>query len=59
MTHAPLGSFCLGFFFFVGHLWHAGRTLYRDLLSGIALNTEGITFGEFGKVGDVTSGINA
>ena len=40
--------------FLFGHWWHAGRTLYRDLLSGIVGDAT-VTFGCYSKVGDVTT----
>ena len=45
-------SFAVLFIF--GHWWHASRTLYRDLLSGIDKDASvPATFGGFLKVGDV------
>ena len=46
-------SFALIFFF--GHWWHASRTLYRDLLSGLGTDASTLVeFGVFSKVGDPT-----
>ena len=42
--------------FLFGHWWHASRTLYRDLLSGIDKDASvPATFGGFLKVGDVAT----
>ena len=42
--------------FLFGHWWHASRTLYRDLLSGIDKDASvPATFGGFLKVGDVST----
>ena len=42
--------------FLFGHWWHASRTLYRDLLSGIDNDASvPATFGGFLKVGDVAT----
>jgi photosystem II CP47 chlorophyll apoprotein len=43
------------FFFFLGHLWHGGRVLFKDVLSGIGKGpevSERVQFGTFQKVGD-------
>ena len=43
-----------GLLFFIGHWWHAGRTLYRDLLAGIGGDAASIVeFGAYAKVGGV------
>jgi photosystem II CP47 chlorophyll apoprotein len=40
-------------FFFLGHLWHGSRTLFRDVFSGIGAEvTEQVEFGAFQKLGD-------
>jgi len=45
-----------GLLFLFGHWWHASRTLYRDLLSGIDKDASiPATFGGFLKVGDLTT----
>ena len=47
-------TFALLFLF--GHWWHASRTLYRDLLSGLEGDTSALVeFGAYRKVGDVTT----
>ena len=47
-------TFALLFLF--GHWWHASRTLYRDLLSGLEGEaTKLVEFGAYRKVGDVTT----
>jgi len=39
--------------FFLGHLWHGSRTLFRDVFSGIGAEvTEQVEFGAFQKLGD-------
>ena len=45
-----------GLLFLFGHWWHASRTLYRDLLSGIDKDASvPASFGDFMKVGDVAT----
>lgn len=47
---------CFALLFLFGHWWHASRTLYRDLLSGLEGDASTLVeFGVFRKVGDVTS----
>nr|AEW12964.2 photosystem II CP47 chlorophyll apoprotein [Colacium vesiculosum] len=47
-------SFALLFFF--GHIWHGGRTLFRDIQSGIDPYMEdNIEFGAFQKLGDIST----
>lgn len=44
-------SFSLLFFF--GHLWHGGRTLFKDVFAGIGAEvSEQVEFGSFQKLGD-------
>ena len=44
-------NFALLFFF--GHLWHGGRTIFRDVFTGIGAEvTEQVEFGAFQKLGD-------
>jgi photosystem II CP47 chlorophyll apoprotein len=39
--------------FFLGHLWHGGRTLFRDVFAGIGSEVlEQVEFGAFQKLGD-------
>ena len=39
--------------FFLGHLWHGGRTIFRDVFTGIGAEvTEQVEFGAFQKLGD-------
>jgi photosystem II CP47 chlorophyll apoprotein len=38
-------NFALLFFF--GHLWHGGRTIFRDVFTGGAEVTEQVEFGVF------------
>jgi photosystem II CP47 chlorophyll apoprotein len=43
----------LALLFFLGHLWHGSRTLFRDVFSGIGAEiTEQVEFGAFQKLGD-------
>ena len=42
--------------FFLGHLWHGGRTLFRDVFAGIGSEVlEQVEFGAFQKLGDKTT----
>jgi photosystem II CP47 chlorophyll apoprotein len=42
--------------FFFGHLWHGGRTIFRDVFTGIGAEvTEQVEFGVFQKLGDRTT----
>jgi photosystem II CP47 chlorophyll apoprotein len=42
-------------FFFFGHLWHGGRTIFRDVFTGIGAEvTEQVEFGVF-QLGDRTT----
>jgi photosystem II CP47 chlorophyll apoprotein len=42
---------CFGLLFLFGHWWHASRTLYRDLLSGLESDASTLVeFGAFRKV---------
>jgi len=46
------------FLFLLGHLWHAGRALSRDLWTGLAVTTESLSAVEYGrneKLGDGTT----
>ena len=39
-----------------GHLWHGGRTIFRDVFTGIGAEvTEQVEFGAFQKLGDKTT----
>lgn len=45
-----------GLLFLFGHWWHASRTLYRDLLSGLEGDASTLVeFGAFRKVGDIST----
>jgi len=47
-------SFNFALLFFFGHLWHGGRTLFRDVFTGIGAEvTEQVEFGAFQKLGDL------
>eukprot|EP00963_Diacronema_lutheri_P010161 scaffold975_cov394-Pavlova_lutheri.AAC.1 len=42
--------------FFLGHLWHGGRALFRDVFAGIGAEVvEQVEFGAFQKLGDKTT----
>ncbi len=44
-------------FFFLGHIWHGARTLFRDVFAGIdpEFSEEQVEWGAFQKVGDKTT----
>ena len=43
----------------LGHWWHAARTLYRDLLSGLEEDASALVeFGAYSKVGDSTTAVS-
>jgi photosystem II CP47 chlorophyll apoprotein len=47
---------CFALLFLFGHWWHASRTLYRDLLSGLEGDASTLVeFGAFRKVGDAST----
>jgi len=47
-------NFALLFFF--GHLWHGGRGLFRDVVTGIGVEvTDQVEFGAFQRLGDNTT----
>jgi len=37
------------FLFFLGHLWHAGRALFRDIWSGLSVTVESLCYVEYGR----------
>jgi photosystem II CP47 chlorophyll apoprotein len=46
------------FLFFLGHLWHAGRALFKDIWSGLCVTIESLYHVEYGrneKLGDNTT----
>ena len=46
------------FLFFFGHLWHAGRALFKDIWSGLCVTIESLCYVEYGrneKLGDKTT----
>ena len=52
----------LSLLFLFGHLWHAGRALFRDLWTGIATTYESVAAVEYGrneKLGEETTKTNA
>jgi len=52
-TYAHLN---FAFLFFLGHLWHGGRTLFRDVFAGIGADSvDQVEFGAFVKLGDATT----
>jgi photosystem II CP47 chlorophyll apoprotein len=47
------GHVNLALLFFLGHLWHGSRTLFRDVFTGIGAEvTEQVEFGVYAKLGD-------
>ena len=50
------GHLCFALLFFFGHIWHGGRTIFRDVFAGIDPDLEEqVEFGAFQKVGDETT----
>ena len=50
------GHATLALFFFLGHLWHGARTIFRDVFAGIGPEvTEQVEFGTYRKIGDLTT----
>jgi photosystem II CP47 chlorophyll apoprotein len=50
------GHACFALLFFLGHIWHGTRTLFRDVFAGIESDLEEqVEFGLFAKVGDLTT----
>jgi len=50
------GHLVFAFLFFLGHLWHGGRVIFREVFSGIGVEAiEKVEFGKFQKLGDVTT----
>ena len=52
----------LGFIFLFGHLWHAGRSLFRDLWNGLRTTYESIAAVEYGrneKLGEQATKVSA
>ena len=48
-----LATLIFALIFFLGHLWHGGRTIFRDVFTGIGAEvTEQVEFGAFQKLGD-------
>ena len=53
MVGILLGMLNFGLLFFLGHLWHGSRTIFRDVFTGIGAEvTEQVEFGAFQKLGD-------
>merc|ERR1712196_655495 len=58
---SPRGWFVFGhlvfaLIFFFGHIWHGGRTIFRDVFAGIDPDLEEqVEFGAFQKVGDAST----
>jgi len=51
-----LGHLIFSLLFFLGHLWHGGRTLFSDVFAGIGSEVaEEVEFGAFEKLGDRTT----
>ena len=52
-TWYTFAHLCFALLFFLGHLWHGSRTLFKDVFTGIGPQvTEQVEFGAFFKVGD-------
>jgi photosystem II CP47 chlorophyll apoprotein len=50
------GHLCFGLLFFLGHIWHGARTIFRDVFAGIyPYLDEQVEFGAFQKLGDLTT----
>jgi photosystem II CP47 chlorophyll apoprotein len=50
------GHLCFALLFFFGHIWHGGRTIFRDVFAGIDPDLdEQVEFGAFLKLGDPTT----
>jgi photosystem II CP47 chlorophyll apoprotein len=47
------GHVTFALLFFLGHLWHGGRTIFKDVFAGIGTEAiEQVEFGAFQKLGD-------
>ena len=50
------GHLVFALIFFFGHIWHGGRTIFRDVFAGIDPDLEEqVEFGAFQKVGDAST----
>lgn len=50
------GHLCFGLLFFFGHIWHGGRTIFRDVFAGIDPGLDDqVEFGAFQKLGDLST----
>merc|ERR1712060_565827 len=50
------GHLCFRLLFFLGHIWHGARTIFRDVFAGIDPDLDDqIEFGSFQKLGDLNS----
>jgi photosystem II CP47 chlorophyll apoprotein len=50
------GHLSFGLLFFLGHIWHGARTIFRDVFAGIDPDIDDqIEFGRFQKLGDINS----
>ena len=48
------------YLFFFGHLWHAGRTFFRDIWTGVSIeNIDEVEYGRNEKLGDRTTKTSA
>jgi photosystem II CP47 chlorophyll apoprotein len=46
----------LAFLFFFGHLWHAGRSIFRDIWTGVTIESQSkLEYGRNEKLGDTTT----
>jgi photosystem II CP47 chlorophyll apoprotein len=46
------GHLCFAFIFFFGHLWHAGRSIFKDIWTGVSFNSDNVEYGRNEKLGD-------
>merc|ERR1712151_761682 len=50
------GHLCFRLLFFLGHVWHGARTIFRDVFAGIDPDLDDqLEFGSFQKLGDLSS----
>jgi photosystem II CP47 chlorophyll apoprotein len=50
------GHLCFRLLFFLGHIWHGARTIFRDVFAGIDPDLDDqLEFGSFQKLGDLSS----
>jgi photosystem II CP47 chlorophyll apoprotein len=50
------GHLCFRLLFFLGHIWHGARTIFRDVFAGIDPDLDDqLEFGSFQKLGDLST----